>query len=367
MRVKAAVARKPGAPFSLEELDLDEPRSDEVVVEVAAVGLCHTDVAVRNQWLPVPLPLVAGHEGAGVVRAVGDAVTSVVPGDRVVMTYWRCGTCPECRGGHPAYCVQHGPWTTGGGRPDGTNALRDGSGPVHGFFFAQSSFATHAIATDRNIVKVGSDVDLTVAAPLGCGAQTGAGTVMNRLCPQVGATLAVFGTGAVGMSAVMAAHLAGCAQVIAIDVNAARLALAGRLGATHTINATSVDDLVGQIRRIVPRGVDFAIDTSARPTVAAQAFDSLAPRGTLAILGLGPPGTALALDTTRLLTSGRTVTGVALGDGVPEQIIPDLLALQGQGRFPLEELVTTYPLTAINDAVADTESGKVVKAVLLPS
>jgi aryl-alcohol dehydrogenase len=306
MRIRAAVAREKGAEFAIEELTLDDPRPDEVLVEVSAVGICHTDVAVRDQWLPVPLPAVLGHEGAGVVRAVGAAVTTIAPGDQVVMTYWHCGRCRYCRAGHPAYCDQHTAWTTGGSRADGSNALHDDSGDVHGFFFSQSSFATHAIATERNVVRVPEGTDPRVAGPLGCGIQTGAGTVLNRLRPRAGSGLAVFGAGAVGLAAVMAARLAGCSTIIAVDVKTPRLDLAADVGATHTIDASTGEDVVGAIRDITSGGADFSVETSAVPAVAAQAVDSLAKRGTCAILGLGPAGTRLSTDMTGLLTSGRT-------------------------------------------------------------
>ncbi|KAA9160577.1 NAD(P)-dependent alcohol dehydrogenase [Amycolatopsis acidicola] len=365
MRIRGAVARETGAPFTLEDLELDEPRPDEVLVEVSAVGVCHTDVAVRNQWMPLPLPMVLGHEGAGIVRAVGRSVRKVVPGDRVVMSYWHCGTCPRCLSGHPAYCVDHAAWTVSGSRPDGTNAVH-GEGPLHGTFFAQSSFATHAMATERNVVKVGADTDLVVAAPLACGLQTGAGTVINRLTPEVGSGLAVFGVGAVGLAAVMAARLVGCTTVVAVDVHPSRLALAEELGATHTIDASATEDVAGAVRDLSASGVNYAVETTAVPSVAAQAVESLAPHGTCAILGVGPGNPALSLDMMRLLSTGRTVTGVAMGDGRPEELIPKLLELHRQGRFPIDRLVTTYPLEDINKAVEDAEAGKVVKAVLIP-
>ena len=365
MLVQAAVVRTPGGPFEIEELSLDGPRPDEVLVEVEAVGLCHTDIAVRDQWLPVPLPLVPGHEGTGIVRAVGGSVTTVAPGDRVVMTYWSCGVCRFCRRGNPAYCAEHAVWTTSGGRPDGTNALH-GRGGVHGFFFAQSSFATHAIATERNVVRIGEDVDPAVAAPLACGVQTGAGTVLNRLQPEAGSSLAVFGAGAVGLAAVMAARLVGCATIVAVDREPSRLRLATELGATHTILANDPEDLAAAVRGVVAGGVDHAVETTAVPAVAAAAVGSLAKLGCCAILGLGPVGSMLETDMTALLSTGRTITGVTMGDSRPGELIPTLLELHRQGRFPLDRLVARYPLDEIETAVLDVEAGRTVKAVLLP-
>jgi len=366
MRVTAAVAREQGAPFSVEELELDAPRPDEVLVKVHAVGICHTDIAIREQWMPVPLPVVLGHEGAGVVEAVGNSVTKVKPGDKVVMTYASCGNCPLCTSGHPAYCIELVPRNVSGGRPDGSNALHD-DGEMHGFFFSQSSFATHAIATERNVVKLGDDADLDIAGPLGCGIQTGAGTVMNRLRPQAGSSIAVFGAGAVGLAAIMAAKVVGCTTIIAVDIKPARLELARELGATHVIDASAADDVVTQIQGLTGMGAQYSADTTAVPAVARQAVDCLAPLGTCAILGLGPAGTELSVDMTNLLIPGRTVTGVTEGDARPDEFIPHLLQLHQQGRFPFDRLIETYSLNDINKAVDDTESGKTIKAVLKPA
>ncbi|GAB3688384.1 NAD(P)-dependent alcohol dehydrogenase [Saccharopolyspora tripterygii] len=364
MRVTAAVARDEGQPFILEELELDQPRADEVLVEVHAVGLCRTDVALRDQWLPVQLPAVLGHEGAGVVRRVGSAVTKVRAGDKVVMTFASCGECRFCVGGHPAYCLELLDRNISGGRLDGSNALHC-DGEMHGFFMSQSSFATHAIATERNVVKVGDDTDLDLAGPLGCGIQAGAGAVINRLRPEAGSTIAVFGVGSVGMAAVMAAHLVGCSKVIAVDTQPDRLALARELGATHLIEAGRVNP-VSAIQTLTDGGVAYTVETTAEPDVLRQAVYSLATLGTCAILGLGPAGAELSIDMTNLLLPGRTVTGVTWGDSRPDEFLPQLLELHRQGRFPIDRLIDTYSMMDINKAVEDMEVGKCLKAVLKP-
>lgn len=364
MRVTAAVARDEGQPFILEELELDQPRPDEVLVEVHAVGLCRTDIALRDQWMPVQLPAVLGHEGAGVVLRVGADVTKVQPGDKVVMTFASCGQCRYCTGGHPAYCVELLDRNISGGRPDGSNALH-GDGEVHGFFMSQSSFATHAIASERNVVQVAEEADLDVAGPLGCGIQTGAGAVINRLRPEAGSTIAIFGVGSVGMAAVMAAHLVGCSKIIAVDTQPDRLALAGELGATHLIDAGRVNP-VSAIQTITDGGVGYTVETTADSDVVRQAVYSLATLGTCAILGLGPAGAELSIDMTNLLLPGRTVTGVTWGDSRPDEFLPQLLELHGQGRFPIDRLIDTYSIMDINKAVEDMEVGKCLKAVLKP-
>lgn len=364
MRITAAVAREQGKPFSVEELELGPPAANEVLIEVHAVGICHTDLAVRDQWMPVPLPIVLGHEGAGVVLATGEGVTKVAAGDKVVMTFASCGTCVMCASGQPAYCLELAVRNISGGRPDGTNAIRSSNGDVHGCFFSQSSFASHAIATDRNVVKLPDDADLTIVGPLGCGIQTGAGTVFNRLRPVSGSSLAVFGVGAVGLSAIMAARVAGCATVIAVDIKPERLALAEQLGATHTIDSRD-DDPVALIQGLTGIGAGYSIDTTAVPAVARQAVDCLSPRGTCAVVGLGPAGTELRTDMTTFAMAGRTITGVTEGDTRPDEFIPMLLELHRQGRFPFDQMIRKYRFDEINQACADAESGAAAKAVLV--
>jgi aryl-alcohol dehydrogenase len=362
MEIKAAVVREAEKPFVIEKLELDAPRDNEILVKIHSAGICHTDIGVRNQWLPVPLPLVLGHEGAGVVEAVGSGVTKVSPGDKVVLTYAACRECTMCTRGEPSYCEQFVVRNVAGSRPDGTNALH-GAGDVHGFFFSQSSFATHAIALESNVVKLAPETDLSLVGPLGCGIQTGAGTVLNRLKPQAGSSLVVFGAGAVGLAAVMAAKVVGCTKVIAVDLVANRLGLAEELGATHTVNA-SEGEVVEKIQAITGRGADFSVDTTAVTDVVRQAVGCLAPKGTCAILGFGTAGTEIQVDMLELLMTGRTITGVTEGDARPDEFIPQLLELHRQGRFPFDRLITSYDFDEINAACDDSESGKTIKPVL---
>jgi aryl-alcohol dehydrogenase len=226
-RTMAAVVHHLNAPFSLEEVELDEPRADEVLLRMVATGLCHTDLSAQAGIVPFPLPGVVGHEGAGVVESVGAAVQRVARGDHVLASFSSCGHCMECRGGHPALCESFHPLNLSAGtRPDGTHTIHQGAEPLSGHFFGQSSLARHAIVDERCLVKVPPDAPLHMLAPLGCGIQTGAGAVLNVLRPEPGCSLAVFGIGAVGCAAVMAAALSSAARIIAIDVVPARLELA---------------------------------------------------------------------------------------------------------------------------------------------
>jgi aryl-alcohol dehydrogenase len=361
--VTAAVVRIPGA-FDLETAHLAPPRDDEVLVRVVAAGLCHTDLVVRDQVYPVPLPIVLGHEGAGIVEAVGSAVQKVAPGDHVAVSFLNCARCRPCFDGSPASCANFNDMNFAGRRPDGSHALTDSRGEdLNDRFFGQSSFATHAIAHERNTVKVRDDAPLELLGPLGCGIQTGAGTVLRALEVQAGATFAVTGAGAVGLSAVMAAHVAGATTIIAVDVIASRLELARELGATHTINGAETD-AVEEIRRITGSGVDYSLDTTGLPALIRQAVDALRQKGTAAILGASRPDATLDIGANTFMQSCKTIMGVVEGDSVPDVFVPQLLDLHLQGRFPFDRLVTFYDFDQINQAAADAESGATVKPIL---
>ncbi|MGO4716749.1 NAD(P)-dependent alcohol dehydrogenase [Bradyrhizobium sp. 2TAF24] len=363
MKITAAVTRAPAAPMSLESIDLEAPRDGEILVKLVATGICHTDIAMRDQAYPVPQPIVLGHEGAGIVVATGRAVVKVKPGDRVVMTFNSCGHCPSCRDHLPSYCYDFFGHNFGGSRPDGSSPLSCDSGHLHGNFFGQSSFASHALCHERNVVKVRDDVPLELLGPLACGIQTGAGAIINALQVGVGQTLAVFGAGSVGLSAVMAARLAGAGTIIAVDVIAARLALARELGATDVIDARSAD-VVAAIRAITGAGADFTLETTGVLPVVRQAIDALAPRGICGILGASPAGSELAVNIPDIMTAGRRIQGIVEGDSNPDVFIPRLIELYRQGRFPFDRLISFYPFAEINRAIHDSERGIVIKPVV---
>ncbi|MFT4191712.1 MAG: NAD(P)-dependent alcohol dehydrogenase [Comamonas sp.] len=358
----AAVARQPGADLSLEILALEAPRADEIRVRVVATGVCHTDLVARDQQLPVPLPVVLGHEGAGIVEQVGSAVTKVAVGDPVVMSFDSCGHCPSCQDHAQSYCHQFVPLNFFATRADGSSALSAADGErVHSHFFGQSSFATHAICHERNVVKVPADAPLELLGPLACGIQTGAGAVLNALRPQAGQSLVVFGVGSVGLSAVMAARLVGVGTIIAVDLHDSRLALARELGATHVINGGR-GDAKDAILAITGYGVDFALDTTGSARIVRQAVESLAPRGTCGIVGASSQ--EVALDLTQLMSAGRSVRGIVEGESTPDVLIPRLIELHRQGRFPFDRLVKFYPFEQINQAIHDSERGETVKAIV---
>ena len=363
MEIRAAVARAPNAPMSIESIQLAEPGEREVLVRMAAVGICHTDIVVRDQLIPGPQPIVLGHEGAGIVAATGSAISKVRPGDRVVLTFDSCGSCSHCLEGYASYCDESRERCFGGMRPDGTTGISKGDETIYGSFFGQSSFATHALAYERNVVKVGADAPLELLGPLACVIQTGAGAVINALKLGFGDTLAVFGAGSVGLGAVMAARAIGASAIIAIDRNRDRLQIAAELGATHVIN-TNAADVVSRVKSIVKGGVDFTIEATGVPELVKQAIACLDSRGVCGLIGSFPPGSTVPLDLFFMLAGGRGIRGIVEGDSKPDVFIPELIKLYQQGRFPFDRLITYYPFENINEAIEDCQAGKVIKPVL---
>ena len=362
---RAAVVESGGAPFTLADVELDEPGPHEAVVRMVATGLCHTDLGVASGGLPFPLPGVLGHEGAGVVEAVGPAVTGIAPGDHVVLSFTSCGECRNCHGGHPAYCATWLPLNLlGGRRADGTSTLHRDGAPLGGHFFGQSSFAERALADERSLVKVDADVPPETLAPLGCGVQTGVGAVWNVLKPETGSTVVVLGAGAVGLSAVMAAALTPATRVVAVDRVGERLSLARELGATHTVDSADCD--LGEALAEITggQGADGVVETTGSAAVLRQGVDALAARGTAVVVGAPPFGTEVALDVNGLL-GGKRITGLTLGDAETQTFIPALVRLVKEGRLPLHRLISTYPFAEIDRAVRDMRAGKAIKPVLM--
>lgn len=360
----AAVVESAGAGFTFSDVELADPRPDEVLVRIVAAGVCHTDLGVAGGHLPFPLPGVLGHEGAGVVEATGSAVTRVRPGDQVLLSFTSCGTCANCRDGHPAYCATWLPLNLiGGTRADGSATLsRDGEN-LGGHFFGQSSFARHALVDERSLVKVPADAPLDLLAPLGCGVQTGVGAVWNVLAPRPGDAIVVTGAGAVGLSAVMAARLTPATRIIAVDRVPERLALARELGATHTVDTTGTD-LAEAVADITGgEGANGVVETTGNTGVLAAAVGTLAARGTAVIVGAPAFGTTVPIDV-NFMIPGRRVVGLTLGDSETQSLIPVLVDLVASGRLPVDRLVKHYKFEEIGQAVADVVSGATIKPVL---
>lgn len=364
MQIQAAVVHEVGGDFTIEDVELGDPQSGEVLVDIATVGLCHTDLAAQHGHLPFPMPGVVGHEGAGVVRAVGDGVTKVAVGDKVSLTFNSCGECPSCKKGESNYCVNFMALNFGGVRPDGSSALSKDGNQLGGNFFGQSSFATAAIANQRNIVKLADDADLVLAAPLGCGVQTGAGAVMNSFDAQSGEALLVMGGGSVGLSGALAGVVRNLGTIIVVEPVAARRELALELGATHAIDPAA-GPVSEQVRAIIPEGVDYVLDTTANAAVLGEAFASIGYRGTIGLIGVpADPEAVMAVPMIPAQVLGARVIGIVEGDSNPDDFIPELLALHAAGKFPFDRLISTRPFSELNEAIAAQARGEAIKIVL---
>ncbi|MEU3330562.1 NAD(P)-dependent alcohol dehydrogenase [Glutamicibacter creatinolyticus] len=363
MKTRAAVATAPQTDLEIRELELDEPRPDELRVRMVASGVCHTDAIIRDQWYPVPLPVVLGHEGSGIIEAVGDDVEGFSVGDKVVIGPAYCGHCEQCVAGHPMYCVSFYDKNFGAERPDGSKAFSDENGPVGSHFFGQSSFAEFTNVPARGAVKVPNDVPLDILGPLGCGIMTGSGAVLNVLKPTPGSSVAIFGTGAVGMAGMMAAKAAGATTIIMVDIVPSRLELAKELGATHVVNSKETDPAAA-IKEITGGGAQFALDTTGVPMVFTQMSNSLATRGHGALVGAAKLGTEAKVDIGTQLLAGINLHLVIEGDAVPKEFIPRLVSLHQQGLFPFDKLIKKYDFADINQAFADSANGSTLKPVI---
>lgn len=365
MKTLAAVAHSRGERFEFNDLDLAPLAAGEVRVRMVASGVCHTDAAVRDGVIPTPLPAVLGHEGAGIVEEIGPHVHGVTVGDHVVLSANSCGRCRQCISGRQAYCHELFERNFAACRADDSKSFSIDGKEIGSTFFGQSSFSAYSNVAERSIVKVNPDADLTLLAPLGCGINTGAGTVLNEFRPGPGAALAVFGAGAVGSAAIMAARVSAATKIIAVDVIPERLDLAKELGATHVLDGND-PDLGQHLSEITSgNGLDFALDTTARTNLLRTAVDSLGIRGVAAEVGSAKAGTEVSLETGASLNRGWGVKTVIQGSSVPQIFIPALIELWQQGRFPFDKLITTYSFASINEALDDAKRGVVIKPVVV--
>ena len=364
MQATAAVLNQPGGPFSVETVDVASPRAGEVRVAIKAVGICHTDLVVASGAMGLQFPAVLGHEGAGIVDAVGEGITDLKPGDKVLLTFNSCGACKPCGHHEPAYCSHFLPLNMLAVRSDGSTRVTRGEQPVADNFFGQSSFASLAVANRRNVLKVDDDSDLAVLAPLGCGIQTGVGGGLRSLGAKPDETLVVLGAGAVGLSALLGGLIAKCRTIIVVEPQEGRRALASELGATHTLDGSG--DVAVAVRAILPEGADMVIDTSGYVPVVQQSVNMIANRGRIGLLGVpGSLDAVLSVPIVQILTQGGTVRGIVEGDSDPATFLPELIAHHKAGRLPIERFSRTYAFDDINQAIEDAHTGKAIKAILL--
>lgn len=365
MKIKAAVAHAFNQPVAIEDVELDAPKSNEVLVKLVATGMCHADI-IATKFQMVPLPAVLGHEGAGIVEQVGPGVTDVTVGDHVVLTVASCGECDLCLAGHPAECRRVNELNFGGAYQDGTKRLHQGEQDLSNYF-GQASFATHAIVNKRSVVKVDPKLDLKWFGPLGCGFSTGAGAVLNVFKPEVGSSIAVFGTGAVGLAAIMAAKILNLDKIIAIDIHDNRLELAKELGATDVINSRKLTDasaIAVAIKKVTAgKGVNYALDTTGISMITHASILALDIMGTAGVIAATQELTFNF--TADMLADNRRLIAITQGDSVPQLFIPELIKAYQKGLFPFDRLVRFYPLAEINQAMADSLAGATIKPILM--
>lgn len=364
MKVKAAVTREKGK-LAIETVELAEPKAGEVLVRMVASGICHTDTAVIEQYLPVTFPIVAGHEGVGVVEKVGPGVVSLAPGDRVILTFPSCGVCDQCQDGHPYSCDDNFNMLFGGNYRDGTKRMSDDNGTEIGVMFMQSSFSTYTIANVDNAIKVDVDEDeLKALCSLGCGVQTGAGAVLNRMKPSPGSSIAVFGCGAVGLAAIMAAKLSGCSTIIAIHGSKGREE-ALEFGATHTIHGRK-EDIVARVKEITGgKGVNYALESSGQPALAVTMLDCMAKEGLAVTVSVTADAEVPIKLEPQIMNPSVTFAGCVEGHSNPKVFIPQLVRLYKEGKLPIDKMNKYYKFEEIEKAMEESHTGGVLKPILV--
>jgi NDMA-dependent alcohol dehydrogenase len=365
MKINAAVFYEPHAPFAVEQIDLAEPQANEVLVKVAAAGVCHSDWHLMTGATRHALPVVPGHEGAGVVAAVGPGVVKVKPGDHVALSWApNCGACFYCLHDRPSLCETYvGPlWA--GTMMDGTTRLSKDGKPVY-HFSALACFADYTVVPQECCIPIGDDIPLTIAALVGCAVTTGVGAVLNTAGVRPGSSVVVYGAGGVGLSIIMGARLAGAARIIAVDRHEAKGDMAQAFGATDILMAQP--DTAQAIRALTGgRGADYVFEAIGLPAVQEQCLDAVRPGGTVVLAGVSPMGSATNLPGAIITRQEKTVTGSYYGSANPARDFPLYTDLYRRGLLDLESLISrTYRLEQINEAYADMLSGEVARGLIV--
>ncbi len=360
--MKAAVLYEAGTPLKIEDITLDEPQENEVLIKLEATGVCHTDLHFMKGEMPTPVPVVPGHEGAGVVEKVGPGVTTLQPGDHVIlMVAFNCGKCRYCYEGRPTMCVENLPIQMMATLPGGGLRLHKGDQTIH-HLFGLACYAEKVVVHERSAVKVRDDAPLDVVCLLGCGTSTGIGTAINTTKVKAGESIAIFGCGGVGLSAVMGARLAG-AEVIAIDVLDSKLEKAKELGADHIINANNDDPQI-KIPEILGGGADYALEFIGNVDVMIKALGCIRAGGLLVVAGMAPLTSILNIMPFEFLI-GKSITGAVQGDIIPQIDIPRYVDLFMEGKLPIDKLITkNYKLDQINEAYEALEKGEIIRSVI---
>lgn len=360
MEMKAYILYEANGPLVYETVNLAEPGQDEVLVKLTATGICHTDLSLQAVG-PV-LPLLLGHEGAGIVEKVGPGVDNVKEGDRVVLCWDYCRTCKPCRLGNVHDC-EHFDEINGyrTKTPDGRSKLTNQKGEEIYCFF-QGTFATHSVVSKNSVIVVDQDVPLEMLAPLACGVQTGVGTVLNYLKPNYNNTLVITGVGTVGLSAILGAKLGNCGNIVAIDVNEKKLAMAEEFGATHIINSKGIKNLASEVIKATGCKANYVIDTTGVPDLITEALNILDNSGIMVALAMGPPLTVSPVP--QLIYGGKLLTSIAEGAADPHKIIPMMIERYKEGRFPIDRIMDYYGFDEFDKACEDFHKGIAIKPVL---
>ena len=363
--MKAVVLNEVHQPVSVEEMELDDVREDEVRVKMVASGVCHSDYSVMDGTILLETPVVLGHEGAGIIEEVGAQVTTVKPGDHVVLAYIpQCGRCYFCTVGQPNLC-ETTVMTRAGSLPNGHRPIRRDGVPLNQMT-GIGTMSEYAVVHETSLVPIDADIPLDKAALVGCAVMTGVGAAINTAGVQPGASVAVFGTGGVGLNAIQGAAMAGANTVIAVDTNPLKLEFAQNFGATHTVNASDADPVIAIQEMTGGRGADYTFEAIGNPQVMRQAYDSARRGGTVTIIGMARPDSELVLPAPMIPRDEKKILGSYYGSTRQRVDMPRLLDLYRSGRLKLDELITeTYPIDEAQQAFDDLAAGKNARGVLI--
>jgi NDMA-dependent alcohol dehydrogenase len=364
-KARAAICREHNKPVVVEDIAVDRPKRGEVMVKLGACGVCHSDLSAITGTIALPLPLVLGHEGAGVVEEVGEGVSELAKGDHVVFSFiYMCGKCRFCVAGRPVLCLEQGKALT---TPlEGTPRVRDAHGAPLNIFSGCGAMAEYATVSAENLIKIDPKIPLDCAALVGCGVTTGVGAVFNTAKVEPGSTVAVFGCGGVGLSVIQGARIAGAGRIIAIDTLEPKLEMAKQFGATDTVLAKKDDDLAKGLKKLTSGGPDYAFECVGSGELAGAAYRAIRRGGLAVVVGVAKASDSTSVRTMTLPFEEKTLTGSYFGSCVPRVDFPRMLALYMAGRLKLEELITRrYSIAEAPQAFADLEAGKNARGVVV--
>ncbi|MDO8789261.1 MAG: Zn-dependent alcohol dehydrogenase [Sulfuritalea sp.] len=364
-QARAVICREVGKPVVVETVTVDPPQRGEVMIKLAACGVCHSDLSVTTGTLPLPPPVVLGHEGAGSIVALGEGVGSFALGDHVVSSFVSmCGKCRYCQTGRPQLCDQAA--KAGYTLPDGTTRFKDAAGKPLNIFSGCGVMAEYATLHVDNVIKIDATVPLDKAALIGCGVMTGVGAAVNTAKVEPGSAAVVFGCGGVGLNAIQGCAIAGARIIVAVDTSDAKLEMSKQFGATHTVNPKSVENIVKALKKLTEGGADYAFECVGFGEIVAQAYGCLRKGGTAVVVGVAGPKDTTTIRTATLTFEEKTLKGSYFGSARPQQDFPRLIGLYRSGRLKLDELITrTYTIDESPQAFADLAEGRNARGVIL--